>query len=250
MKKTRISLLAVAFTGSMIVAGPASAFNVTATGWEYITQSSAITAKVNNVQSGGTAGIFRFTGKGGAASGQLLTNNPSGSFVGICLEFNENITPLKWDLVDLANAPDDALNSPAAPMGAAQASDLRKLLNGAYANWGSATTTTVATALQLAVWEIANEITDTYDLGAGTFVYVTGAGTGGGSAFELAKQYLVNVKNGTWTDSSGAYFAIVNDGAQDFAVRAVPIPAAAWLLGSGLLGLFGLARRKKAATAA
>jgi hypothetical protein len=29
----------------------------------------------------------------------------------------------------------------------------------------------------------------------------------------------------------------------------VPIPAAAWLLGSGLLGLFGLARRKRAATA-
>ena len=33
----------------------------------------------------------------------------------------------------------------------------------------------------------------------------------------------------------------------DFNVAAVPIPAAAWLFGSGLLGLVGIARRKKAA---
>jgi hypothetical protein len=32
----------------------------------------------------------------------------------------------------------------------------------------------------------------------------------------------------------------------DFKVAAVPIPAAAWLFGSGLLGLIGIARRKKA----
>ena len=32
----------------------------------------------------------------------------------------------------------------------------------------------------------------------------------------------------------------------DCSVAAVPVPAAAWLFGSGLLGLFGIARRKKA----
>ena len=48
------------------------------------------------------------------------------------------------------------------------------------------------------------------------------------------------------TGASGL-FALTSAGAQDFIVQVVPIPAAAWLLGSGLLGLFGLARRKKAA---
>ena len=33
----------------------------------------------------------------------------------------------------------------------------------------------------------------------------------------------------------------------DFGQTAVPVPAAAWLFGSGLLGLIGIARRKKAA---
>ena len=35
-------------------------------------------------------------------------------------------------------------------------------------------------------------------------------------------------------------------GSGQFSVSAVPIPAAAWLFGSGLVGLIGLARRKKA----
>jgi len=32
----------------------------------------------------------------------------------------------------------------------------------------------------------------------------------------------------------------------DFGFQAVPVPAAAWLFGSGLLGLFGMARRERA----
>ena len=39
----------------------------------------------------------------------------------------------------------------------------------------------------------------------------------------------------------------VNIGEIAFEVSAVPIPATAWLFGSGLLGLIGMARRKKAA---
>ena len=35
-------------------------------------------------------------------------------------------------------------------------------------------------------------------------------------------------------------------GTIDFAVATVPVPAAVWLFGSGLLGLIGVARRKKA----
>jgi len=46
---------------------------------------------------------------------------------------------------------------------------------------------------------------------------------------------------------SGTYnYAIPND-TITLNIEAVPIPAAVWLFGSGLLGLVGMARRKKAA---
>jgi hypothetical protein len=54
--------------------------------------------------------------------------------------------------------------------------------------------------------------------------------------------------SGAWT-----YFQGVNAGGEGiekkgfYTVTAVPVPAAIWLFGSGLLGLIGIARRKKAA---
>lgn len=58
-----------------------------------------------------------------------------------------------------------------------------------------------------------------------------------------------------FTGYSGVTSLIINDLAStergfaygDFTFTVVPIPAAAWLFGSGLLGLVGIARRKKAA---
>ena len=43
------------------------------------------------------------------------------------------------------------------------------------------------------------------------------------------------------SDSSGASISTA-----DFGFQAVPVPAAAWLFGSGLIGLLGMARRKRA----
>jgi hypothetical protein len=238
MKTTKVSVLIAALAGSMLVAGAASA-NVTATSWQFVSQTSGITATVNGNSSSGTAGVFQFNGRGGSNTEPLLNNNPVGSFLGICLEFNELISPLDWDLVDLKDAPIDAGNDLDAPMGAAQAADLKRLLNGAYAAWSGAPLN--VTALQLAVWEIANEATTAYNLASGNFFYQSG----NDAARNVANGYLANVMNGTWNDASGVYYALVRNGAQDFVVKAVPIPAAAWLLGSGLLGLFGLARRKR-----
>ena len=75
---------------------------------------------------------------------------------------------------------------------------------------------------------------------------------------------LTDVQNSYWSgteyDSSSAWLFGFYDGLDDFpnkadvnhgwAVRAgdvgaVPIPAAVWLFGSGLIGLVGLARRKR-----
>lgn len=59
--------------------------------------------------------------------------------------------------------------------------------------------------------------------------------------------------DGWYFDSGLGYFdaddgdsGIVNGTWVDFSMSPVPVPAAAWLLGSGLLGLVGIARRKAA----
>jgi hypothetical protein len=51
--------------------------------------------------------------------------------------------------------------------------------------------------------------------------------------------------NGTWALSASGDLTYTIAG-----VSAVPLPAAIWLLGSGLLGLAGVSRRKKTAAAA
>lgn len=50
-----------------------------------------------------------------------------------------------------------------------------------------------------------------------------------------------------WADSSGS--VDTNPGFVDGRVQVVPIPAAAWLFGSGLIGLAGIGRRRRRASA-
>jgi hypothetical protein len=46
-------------------------------------------------------------------------------------------------------------------------------------------------------------------------------------------------------DGKGAQGIFIFADDVTFGVSAVPVPAAAWLFGSGLIGLIGIARRKK-----
>lgn len=62
-------------------------------------------------------------------------------------------------------------------------------------------------------------------------------------------QSVFNMAYGeTWESTRGEnnYVWVVNDGDIGGAVSTVPVPAAVWLFGSGLLGLAGIARRYKA----
>jgi hypothetical protein len=64
-----------------------------------------------------------------------------------------------------------------------------------------------------------------------------------GGTFNTGSRTSIDVAfaiNGSGTSRAGVSF-------DDFYLTAVPIPAAIWLFGSGLLGLIGIAKRKKAA---
>ena len=66
---------------------------------------------------------------------------------------------------------------------------------------------------------------------------------GDGDAFTL--DYSATVPNGDPSGFGGVIYELHMTGTIE--AGAVPVPAAVWLFGSGLLGLVGVARRKKSA---
>ena len=81
--------------------------------------------------------------------------------------------------------------------------------------------------------------------------------------FEVWQAYSAPLDAASWGKSQSEWLAILSDvtsigiptdafdgadtiGIDNFTIRAVPVPAAVWLFGSGLLGLIGIAGRKNA----
>jgi hypothetical protein len=66
----------------------------------------------------------------------------------------------------------------------------------------------------------------------------------------ISKMSLSFLARGYFSSGGGIYPNVRSGGDvwfDNFSVTPVPVPAAGWLLASGLLGLLGIVRRKKAA---
>jgi hypothetical protein len=77
------------------------------------------------------------------------------------------------------------------------------------------------------------------------------ANTGGSAPGDLVAQALMGINWGAVNSSAVTEIQFEVTGVQNMDsiidnIHAVPVPAAVWLFGSGLLGLVGIARRKKA----
>lgn len=99
----------------------------------------------------------------------------------------------------------------------------------------------VRAAFQLAVWEIVEETTGSYDLSDGVFQLLSETADYA-SVRDLAQGYLDGMMSGADT----AQLLVSESDSQAFVTTtgAVPLPASALLLGGALAGL-GLARRRK-----
>ena len=246
MKNMKITVIAAALAGSMLLAAPANAALLGTVNADFVDVNPTGTGE------GVGGGIFNFVRKaGGDFTGTLLPDSPLGSFVGICLDISQTVNTgeATYEIRTLDDAP-----VPGTPMGVAKAADLAKLIGsalGGVLSSASTLSTVNAAGLQLAIWEIVNETTLPYSITDGNFMGgIPNWTSPSDAALTAAEAYLTAFKAYTGPAAEGLV-AMINGKSQDFLVQTVvPIPAAAWLLGSGLLGLFGLARRKKAATAA
>lgn len=186
-----------------------------------------------------------------------------------CIEPNQVVgSSATWDLVNLEDAP---VPGPAMH----NADDLRLLFGNVYPavpitgigsgsidiGFGSLTLSNqdFRDAFQLAIWEITQEQPApvsgafSYDLDSGNFEYNSGASV---AAFNAAKSWLDALNDDSFdsTKMANNLYALAkttNGGRyyQDFvvAVNPVPLPAAAWLFLSAIVGTGVVARRKRSA---
>jgi len=258
--RKRMATWVVALVGVLAAAGTASAATVTAT-WTGINPGGVVKYTLNGRPGGGswsgttTGGVFNFNRTGGDAPTLLPgTGSPTSTFIGFCLELNEYIggsTPgasHTWTLGDLEDAPIDAAGTITAGMGITKANHILALLGQVLPDFSKAASLAndTALALQISIWEIVHETASAYALGSGNVTFSAVKDNAiSASAMSIAAGWLTALNGDHGWTAARNIFAISKDGVQDYVVQVVPLPAAAWLLGSGLLGLFAVARRKK-----
>lgn len=221
--------------------------------------ASTITAQVTGLDSYGTvemqmgadtrwqsfiAGAVVLSRTGGTAELELLPD--ASNFIAFCLEPRESISlnsTYTWEVGDLTDAPTSLKG-----MSPEQANQIRTVIALAYPTFGDSLTPLMAVAIQVALWEIVEETSGTWDVTSGSIRFRNPSEAG---ALKMAQSLLDTI------DQKGPYpdnlFALTLSGNQDLLIQIArtaentshaPEPATLSMLGLGLLAL-GVTKRKR-----
>ena len=167
------------------------------------------------------------------------TETPSGdlaSFLTYCVDIFHTLQPALFDFASVSTlVPNPAKQTQLLTL-LAHADPLIAAATPANKNQAAA-------AVQLAVWEIVNESTASYDYAGGTF-----RSTGGNSdgARALATTYLGKITSGAWAAPNGQLKLLYSATSQSQVLAAIPEPAT-WAMMIGGFGLIGAAARSRRA---
>lgn len=186
--------------------------------------AGSVTVSSSGYDGGALAGVYKLHIKDPSAG----YTGPLGYVDSFCIDIWDLTQPgyTTYTVVGLDQAPDLG----AGPMGNVKAADLAELLNK---NWVAGMTPTQKTALQLAVWEVVDELSsNSYDISSGQF-----SATGDGSVITEATNMLATITTGA--SSWANYLALTTTLDQDYVVK-VPLPGAVLL---GAIGLIAAGRK-------
>jgi hypothetical protein len=189
------------------------------------------------VMSGGTQGV---NAGGFHVTDTISTNN----FVAWCVDLLDNLTTPVLGTYTSTTTP---FSDPWSISSATQ-TVIKALFDTSYVN--ALTSAVNSAAFQLALWEIVYENpANAYNVSSGNGQFYT---TTGGAVATAANNMLGNLNGPANNNFDVTYWQSNIVGRQDLVtVSEVPLPAAVWLFGSGLVGLGILSRkRRKAAEAA
>lgn len=180
-----------------------------------------------------SVGLFGFTRLGGTFPGE-----PTGDFVGFCIEPREFVTPGVTYTYDVEDFRYGATNI--GGMGPARADLLRELYARYYPQFIASIPANTARALQIATWEIVRETSGVLDVTSGTTRFQN---PGDPAALTLAQTMLSSLTGaGPRLDD---VYALNLIGAQDIVFQGTPEPGTLLLTGAALLlvGRLGLRLR-------
>jgi len=204
------------------------------------TTASAVTVNVTYQGSDafGSPNLSRYlsinsTGiSGGVYAGpfRLVGNNGFGNFVAFCVDLAQYLTSGNTYTV-----------SGSSKYGSSVDTNIDRLFTSVYS---SINTAIQGAAFQVALWEIISDTSGSYNLAGGNFSVVNASYSS--AVINQANSYL----NGLTGAATGGYRLsfLQSDVGQDIVtISPVPLPAAAGMLGLGLVSLFGLRRRRRKA---
>jgi len=221
IRRRAIAAIGATLTALAATAASAATVNVTYQGSNpFGTPNLSRYVRINSTTgySGGTfAGPFRLVGSGAL-----------GNFVGFCVDLAQFMT--NGGTYNTAGA---------SGYGAAVDANIDRLFTSAYA---SISNRVQGAAFQVALWEIISDTSGGFDLGAGNFSVQNAVYSA--PVIAQANQYLGALAGAA---TGGYRLTFLKSGtSQDLVtVSAVPIPAAAGMLGIGVFGLFAVGRRRK-----